>query len=203
MLTTYSHWLNTPDHPPMATNEVLTLILMYVFLPLWGIAGFIDWCCHRATKIETTSGIIETIMHSIMGIQIGIPILLCLLFQVNILILLICLAALALHEIIAHLDVRYAAPRRTISIWEMHAHSYLATLPLYMLSMIAVINWETIIDLVTLNWQGEFSFVPVEEPHGSARFLPNYLIFMAVVCVFPYIEELARCVKAKYFSAPV
>src|SRR5690606_19826169 len=116
-------------------------------------------------------------------IQVGIPILLCLLFQVNVLILIICLLAWVLHEVVAHWDVHYAAPRRHISIWEMHAHSYLASLPFYMLVMILVINWPVVLDLVSLNWQGKMHLVAMQTPHGGDGFLPFYLGFMAVFCV--------------------
>ena len=181
----------------METTTLLVNLLLYVFLPLWGLAGFVDWCCHRATKIETTSGIAESILHSIMGIQIAIPILLCLLFKVNVLTLVICLAVWVMHELVAHFDVHYAAQKRHISIWEMHAHSYLATLPLYMLSLIFILNWETVAKLVTFNWQGEFNFMLVEKAHGGDSYLPVYLGFMTLFCVFPYMEELLRCSIAK------
>lgn len=179
----------------MADNDLLISFLLFLFLPLWGIAGFVDWCCHRATQIETTSGLKESLMHSVMGIQIGIPILLCLLYEVNVLILLICIAVLLLHETVAHWDVHYASPRRRISIWEMHAHNYLATLPLYMLVMIFIINWPVMTDLVTLNWQGGFTLQRVDIPHGGQGYLPVYLALMAVLCVFPYCEELVRCLR--------
>lgn len=185
----------------MEINELLIQLLLYVFLPLWGIAGFVDWCCHRATKIEDTSGMKETFMHSVMGVQIAIPILLCLLFEVNVLVLLICFAALILHEGIAHWDVRYAAPRREISIWEMHAHCYLSTLPLYMLSIIAIINWDIVIKLVTLDWSGQFGFSPVTKAHGGDAYLPWYLSFMAMLCVFPYMEEFVRCFRRQLFRS--
>lgn len=182
----------------MDTTDLLINFMLFVLLPLWGIAGCADWFCHRATRIESTSGLWETTLHSIMGIQIAIPILLCLLFKVNVLILLICLAAWLLHEVVAHADVRYAAPRRTISIWEMHAHSYLATLPMYMLIIIAVINWPVVVKLFTLQWAGEFQFQRVVSPHGGKAYLPVYLSFMAVVCVFPYMEENLRCLRYWY-----
>lgn len=177
----------------MNTNDLLINLLMYLFLPLWGIAGFADWCCHRATRIETTSGLKEALMHCAMGIQIAIPILLCLLFEVNVLVLLVCLVAFILHEWVAHMDVQFALPRREVSVWEMHAHSFLATLPLYMFSLIAVINWPVVLNLLTFNWANEMSLATVPEPHGSPTYLPWYLAFMCVFCVFPYIEELIRC----------
>jgi len=180
----------------MDTSTLLINVMLYVFLPLWGLAGFADWCCHRATKIEVTSGIKESLMHSLMGIQMGIPIILCLVYYVNVLILLICIITWIAHEIVAHCDVRYATPKREISIWEMHAHTYLGSLPLYMLTSIIVINWEVFQQLITLNWEGSMSLVYVDEPHGTSTYLPIYLTFMGVVCIFPYIEENLRCFRA-------
>jgi len=41
-------------------------ILMYFVLPVWFIAGFADWICHRATSIETASGVKESAIHVLM-----------------------------------------------------------------------------------------------------------------------------------------
>lgn len=179
----------------LETTDLLINALLYIFLPLWGIAGFVDWCCHRATKIETTSGIKETLMHSVMGIQMAIPIILCLTFYVNVLVLIICIITWLCHEIVAHMDVRYAAPRREISIWEMHAHTYLGSLPLYMLMSIILINWQEFLLLISFKWHGQMSLTYLEAPHGSDNYLVYYLSFMAIVCVFPYMEENFRCLK--------
>ena len=43
----------------MNTHELLTGILLYGVLPLWVAAGFADYLCHRRTRIEATSGIVE------------------------------------------------------------------------------------------------------------------------------------------------
>jgi len=177
----------------METNQLLINLLLFIFLPLWGIAGFVDWCCHKATNIESTSGFFESALHSIMGIQVAIPILLCLLFEVNVGILLICFLVWLLHELIAHLDVHYASPKRHISIWEMHAHSYLSTLPFYMLSIIVIINWPVFLKLISLDWTNAFTFQTVDYPWGGSNYLLIYLSFMSLICVFPYIEELFRC----------
>lgn len=179
----------------MDTTQLLINALLFVFLPLWGIVGFFDWCCHRATQIESTSGLKESLMHSVMGIQVGIPILMCLLFQVNVLVLLVCLFAWVLHEAVAHWDVHYASPRRFISIWEMHAHSYLATLPFYMLAMIFIINWPVALDLVQFNWAGQMSLTRVDNPHGGEGYLAFYLTFMVILCGLPYLEENLRCLR--------
>lgn len=179
------------------TDALLINLILYGMLPLWGIAGFVDWCCHRATKIEQTSGLKESLMHSLMGIQLGIPILLCLLFKVNVLILLLCIVAWLMHEFVAHWDVHYAAPRRHISIWEMHVHNYMATLPLFLLMLIVVINWPVTEQLLSLDWAGNMELERVAVPHGGSTYLPKYLLFMTVLCVGPYIEENLRCLHAE------
>jgi hypothetical protein len=78
----------------------------------------------------------------------------------------------------------------------MHAHTYLGSLPLYMLTLIMVINWDVFLQLISFNWQGHFSFILIERPHGSPDYITNYLIFMCIFCVFPYIEENIRCLSA-------
>jgi hypothetical protein len=180
-----------------STDQLLINLILYGLLPLWGITGFIDWCCHRATGIERTSGLRESLVHSLMGIQLGIPILLCLLFQVNVLVLLVCLAAFAAHEVVAHYDVWYSAPKRTISIWEVHVHNYMATIPLYLLMLIMVLNWEVVLDLVRLDWAGKMALVRVPVPHGGSGYLEGYLVFMGLLCVLPYVEENLRCLQAR------
>lgn len=182
----------------VTTNQLLINMILYGILPLWGVAGFVDWCCHRATKIESTSGLKESLIHSLMGIQLGIPILLCLLFEINVLMLLICIAAWICHEVVAHWDVHYASPLRKISIWEVHVHNYMATIPLYLLMLIAVLNWPVVIKLVSLDWQGQFTVNRVDAPHGGSGYLVAYLSFMAVVCVFPYLEENIRCLLRNF-----
>jgi hypothetical protein len=177
------------------TKHLLVNMILYGLLPLWGIAGFIDWLCHRATHVERTSGLKESLIHSLMGLQLGIPILLCLIFQVNVLIFLTCALMCVLHEIVAHWDVHYASPLRRISIWEVHVHNYMATVPLYLFMLIAVINWDVALKTVTFRWGGQFRLIPLASRPGSDAYLPWYLAFMAVLCVFPYLEENIRCLR--------
>lgn len=178
------------------TEQLLLYLILFGLLPLWGITGFIDWCCHRATGIERTSGVKESAVHLLMGAQLGIPIVLCLVFQVNVVILLICFVAFLLHEIVAHYDVYYSAPLRRISIWEVHVHNYMATIPFYLLLLIMVLNWNVVLKLVSFDWSGEFELRRVENPHGGSNYLRGYLAFMAMLCVLPYFEEFIRCLRA-------
>jgi hypothetical protein len=132
-----------------------------------------------------------------MGIQLGVPIILCLMFNVNVMILLICLVAFVCHEVVAHYDVHYSAPLRTISIWEVHVHNYMATIPLYLLMLIAVLNWDVVQKLVSFDWAGQFTWQRVTVPHGGTGYMRGYLAFMGVLCVVPYLEENLRCLRAR------
>ena len=113
----------------------------------------------------------------------------------------LCLLAWMSHEAVAHWDVYYAAPLRRISIWEVHVHNYMATIPLYLLMLILVINWDTVLKLASLKVSGEFSFRRLEAPHGGSSYLRNYLLFMTAVCVLPYLEENTRCLHSAFARA--
>jgi len=180
-------------HEIDASQLVLYLIL-YMMLPIWSIAAFIDWMCHRATKIEETSGLRESMIHFIMGVQIGAPILLCMFFEVNISIMLLCLFVLVTHEIVAHQDIVWASSRRHISHWETHAHTYLASLPLYLFALVVVRKWDVFLDMITLNWAGGMGLVWRSEPlSGNSYYLPVFLVASFCFGLCPYIEEMYRC----------
>lgn len=169
-------------------------VILYVLLPLWGLAGMLDWWCHRQTEIEKTSGLKEAYIHCLMGVQICIPLVLSLLFEVNVLIMLMCFAALIAHEVVAHYDVHFATGKREISIWEVHAHNYLATLPFFLLLLIIVRKWDVFLDTATLNWGGGFSIEWRKEPLGSSgNYATSYMVIMAIFVVFPYMQEWWRC----------
>lgn len=178
------------------TDELVKNLILYGLLPLWGISGFVDWCCHRATGIEKTSGLKESMIHSLMGIQLGIPIVLGLMFRINVPILIACVAAWLLHEVLAHWDVRYSSPLRRISIWETHAHNYMATIPLFTLMLLAVLNWDVATKLVTLDWAGQLTLERAPLRDQNAGYIRGYLLFMTILCVFPYAEENLRCFRA-------
>ncbi len=179
------------------TMDEATLVLnviLYVLLPLWGIAGMLDWWCHRNTEIEKTSGLKEAYIHCLMGVQICIPLVLSLLFEVNVLIMLLCFVALIAHEVVAHYDVHFATGKREISIWEVHAHNYLATLPFFLILLIIVRKWEVFLDMATLNWSGGFSIEWRKEPLGnSGNYATFYMVLMGIFVVFPYMQEWWRC----------
>ena len=179
------------------TDQALVNIILFFFLPVWGVSGYLDWYCHKKSKIEETSGIGESLLHSLMGLQIGIPIILCLLFKVNALILIICLVSLVLHEVVAYCDVKLAKPLREISILEMQAHAYLSTTPLFIFLMIIAINWDLVANLLSTGSasSGQFSFIRTTYTFGGQYYLLYFALFMIISCVIPYVEEIFRCLR--------
>ena len=64
------------------------------------IPGLGDYLCHRASKIERTSGTHESLTHMLMISTTGVGIMAGLLFEVNELVLAIMTAAAVAHEAI-------------------------------------------------------------------------------------------------------
>jgi hypothetical protein len=54
-------------------EDANVLILMYFLLPIWLAAGFADWLCHRASHIEFTTGAKESLIHLLMFVELGVP----------------------------------------------------------------------------------------------------------------------------------
>ncbi len=173
------------------TDTLLLYFIMYGCLPAWLIFGLADYFCHRASQIEKTTGVKESILHIIMGGQIAIPIFLGLYFEINVLLLLMAFAVLIFHEWVAHHDVAYAASNRHVSIWEIHVHSFLEVLPFVVVGLIVCKKWSAFIDLITLNWAGHMSLVP--KTIHDWHYTTFYFALMIIADVAPYMEELWRC----------
>ena len=65
----------------------------------------------------------------------------------------------------------------------------------YLLMLIVIINWDVAVKAVTFDWAGQFHLTPRTERLGGRGYLPTYLAFMTLLCVFPYLEENIRCIR--------
>jgi hypothetical protein len=122
-------------------DTLLWGLLGYVLLPLWLLAGLVDYLTHQRTQIAATTGPRESILHLLQALQVGLPMLVVLFLQLNLLALAILVAATLAHTVTAYIDVRYASSRRTILPLEQVAHSFLFTLPLFAMSLLVVMHW--------------------------------------------------------------
>src|ERR1043165_7947539 len=115
--------------------------LMYFILPLWLSAGFADYLCHRAARIENTTGPKESALHLLQFAEMAIPTLAAIFLDINSLIILTGIICLVLHEATAIWDVCYAYNTREVTPTEQHVHSVLEMLPLMGLTIIVIIHW--------------------------------------------------------------
>jgi hypothetical protein len=179
------------------TDVAARRYLLYFMLPLWIVPGFMDYLWHRRTKIETTSGTRESVLHALMMSEAGIPVTMALLFEVNSGILLLTIAAFVAHTATTWYDISYAFNRRDTYPAEQHIHSFLEVLPFANLSFLIALHWDQFAALFGLGRQ---------RPDFSLRFKkpmlpPSYIVgLMSTIALFigvPYAEELYRCRRAE------
>ncbi|RDS79524.1 diguanylate cyclase [Dyella monticola] len=175
-------------------HDPTVLVLMYVVLPLWLAAGFLDWLCHRATHIEATSGAKESLIHFLMFAEVGIPLLAALFLQVNAGIISLMIIAFFIHDLTALWDVSYAVSARWVSPIEQHIHSFLEMVPLITVLLVISRHWGQFLALFGFGEEvPSFNVTWKREPLPVA-----YIIILALIFVFglvPYAEELWRCIK--------
>lgn len=180
----------------MDTAAVTTSYLLYVVLPLWLAVGVADWLCHRVTRIETTSGAKESLIHLLMLAEVGIGVLLGLFLEINALVIAVMAACFVAHEVTAHWDLRYAAGRREITPVEQHVHNYLGALPFMALSFVVVLHWPQALALLGFGPEpADFSLRPKAEPLPLA-YVATLIALIALFEVLPYLEELWRGLAA-------
>lgn len=100
--------------------------LLYV---LWLSAGAMDFVLHRASSIETTSGLRESTLHLVQIGILGLATVLWLCFQASPTLLAILLTLVCLHAITGCWDTKVAYPKRAIRPVEQHVHSILDLAP--------------------------------------------------------------------------
>src|SRR5215210_3616139 len=149
----------------MQPAEVTQLILMYFVLPMWLLAGFADYLCHRASDIEHTSGAKESLLHLLLFAEMGVPVLAAIFLEINALIIALMIVFFLLHEATSLWDVSYAAKLRNITPVEQHVHSLLEMLPLMGLLLVIVPHWSQFLALFGLGSEpARFELVLKQDP---------------------------------------
>lgn len=170
-------------------------VLAYVVLPLWVLAGFVDYCCHRATHIEHATGAKESVLHWLMLGEAAVPILLCLFFQVNALVLALMIPFFVVHEITAWFDLKLAMATRNITAFEQQVHSFLEIVPLMAVLLMYILHWPQALAIFGAGTQAaEWRLVWQPSPWGAI--VPPMIAF-GVLAIVPYAEEFWRGLRAE------
>lgn len=172
------------------------VVLMYVVLPLWVLAGFADYCCHRATHIEHANGAKESLLHWIMMLEVGIPLVAAVFLKIDALLLAFMIVCLLAHEVTGYLDLKLAMATRKVTAFEHQVHSLLEILPATALLLVAILHWPQAEALFGLgSARADFSLGLKQAPAWDAIIPPA--VAFAVFVLLPYAEELVRGLKTK------
>jgi hypothetical protein len=179
------------------TGFSAAFILMFVVMPLWVLAGLVDYFCHRATSIETTSGPFESALHLLQLSLVGFPIVLALFLHINAALIAVMIACILLHHGAAYIDVRYANSTRLVTPFEQMVHSFLELLPLTALLFICVLYWNQLIALFGVGYARadfELRLKSHPLPPGYVASLLGAAILLNWV---PFAEEMLRTLRMK------
>src|SRR5205085_11740980 len=100
----------------------------------------LDWLWHRQTKIETTSGPAESIMHLLMMAESGTSVLAGLFLEPNAGMFAVMTTGMLLHQATVMYDVSYTVSRRKIPAREQHTHTFMETIPFDIWAVLACLH---------------------------------------------------------------
>jgi hypothetical protein len=173
--------------------DIARPLLMYVVLPLWMLAGFADWDCHRRTRIEHTGGLRESVFHWVMFLQMGAATLAVLFLEINAAVLLLGTVLFLAHEVTTWLELRFVVGRRDVRPLEQMIHSFMEILPLAGLLLLAVLYAQRVTDTSA----GAAWTLRLKEEPLPAAYLAAALGGATLLNVLPLAEETWRCVRAR------
>jgi hypothetical protein len=176
------------------------VLLLYVVIPCWIAAGFLDWLLHRRSNISTTSGPLESVFHLLLLIEVGLPLAVILLCEVTAVTLLLLLCGSVLHSVTVLVDTTYASSRRLITPLEQSVHAYLEVLPYTALLLLTSVHWPIVKEIgeaVQREVRQEYWGLRWRNPPLPSAYLVGLFTSAATFAVLPYIEELFRGLHAQ------
>jgi len=181
----------------MDPEQASCRFLMYGLLPFWFVPGVLDWLWHRQTKIETTAGIKESLIHVLMMTEVGVPILLGLFFETNAGMLALMTGASVIHQATAIWDVSSTVRARKIPPREQHTHTFTESLPFMATAFLACLHPNQFLALFGKGPEEPRFGLELRRPPLPPSYTASILAAVAVFVALPYGEELLRCWRAK------
>jgi hypothetical protein len=181
----------------MSHSVAAETVLLYFVLPIWLLAGFADYLCHRASRIKTTSGYKESLLHLLMLIELAIPLLAAIFLEINALIIAAMIAGFVVHQLTALWDTTFASQKRFITPIEQQVHSFLELMPLLAMVIVIILNWPQFLSLWGLGSEpARYELVLKREPLPLA-YVAAFLFAVLMFEVLPYMEEFIRGIRTR------
>ena len=178
-------------------EETAQRYMMYFIMPAWMVVGALDWLWHRQTKIETTSGVQESLTHQLMMIEAGVPAFASLFLEANAGLFTLLTAGVVLHQLTVMWDVNYTVSRRKIPAREQHTHTFMETIPFDIWAVLACLHPDQFRAMLGLGPEKADFTLRMKKPPLPIR---NIALIMGATTLFvavPHLEEFWRCWRAR------
>ena len=183
---------------PDATALIVQQLLLYLLLPVWLVAGFGDWLCHRLQRIEHTTGLKESLLHLAMLAELGVGIAAVLLLEVDAAVLALLVACCVAHELTTWWDLAYASSVRRIPVAEQWVHSVQLVLPWTGLISLMVIHRDQALAMVGLGHAPADWSLRWKQPPLPASHLVALAAAATLIELIPFAQECRRCLRQRH-----
>lgn len=185
-----------------ATAHLLERLLLGALLPVWMLAGFADWACHRRERIEVSAGWKESALHLLMIGELGVAVILLLWCEVTATVLLLVLAACVLHEITLWIDLTYANAKRVIPPIEQWVHGLQMGLPWLGLLTLCIAHRGQSLAILGLGPETADWALRLRDPPVPTGAKAAVLVGAATLVLLPFLQEFQRCRALRPASPP-
>jgi hypothetical protein len=180
-----------------AGDIAMRRLTVYFIIPVWVGAGFADYLWHRRTRIETTSGVAESLMHSLMMIEAAPSVLAPLFLEVNAGVLASITGLAVAHELTVLWDLWFTAPRRVIPAGEQVTHTFLEAPPFLVAAAAIATHWDQFLALSGRGGQPPRFNIRLQHPTVAASTLSAVFAALVLLGALPHADELRRCFQAR------
>jgi len=179
----------------MAPDALLELVLLYLILPMWLLAGFADALCHRVLHIERSAGWRESALHWLMLSELGAGVVALLLLENNALVIALFASMCLAHEVTMLADLRYAHAHRDIPPAEQWVHGILQATPWSVLLVICVLHPWQALALLGLGEEAARWTLERRDTMLPRAYLPVFFTAACLLVIAPFLAEAWRTVR--------
>lgn len=183
-----------PRQGGVVSPSAIEQLLFAGLLPLWLLAGWGDWLCHRVQRIEESSGLPETLMHGAMLLSMAVAVSAALLLEVDAAVLVLVAGCCVVHELVVWCDLGYADRWRRIPPVEQWVHAIQIAAPWVGLAGLAMAHADQALALAgrgAADWAWRARAQPVPPQWLAAAVLAALLLV-----VLPFADECRRSWRA-------